>query len=130
MADSPFIVGAEVAIVSRSNWTSDVTYRKARIANVYKNGNFLIEGSPQQWKPGNGKAYRTGERGYIYDHIEPLSHQLEEEVRKTRLRQSFFRERDRIAKAKPKDDLSVDLIARLKALADDLSPQDEGVRAP
>jgi len=73
MTQSPFVVGAEVVVVS-GNWGRHLS-PKRKIAKVYKNGNFLLEGSDRQYKPrafSNGVpvAHRAGKHNYYGDHVE------------------------------------------------------------
>ena len=67
-----FEVGDEVVFVS-THWGRRLGLRK-KVAKVYKNGNFLLEGSPdKQWRPNSwkGSASRAGQRNYhIHEHLE------------------------------------------------------------
>lgn len=49
MADSPFISGARVAV---TDYHGDGA-REDFVEKAYKNGNFTLRGSKQQWKPWN-----------------------------------------------------------------------------
>lgn len=60
--ESPFKVGTEVYKVRRSNWAETGIYQSATVAKVYKNGNFTLEGSNQQWKP--SQTYHDGGRSW------------------------------------------------------------------
>lgn len=66
MSECPFVVGAEVAIVTTSNWSGDVSLRYATVAKVYKTGHIVLAGDAQRWKTQNGRdgwrAYQTGAR--------------------------------------------------------------------
>src|SRR5882672_11996887 len=70
-ADSPFKPGARVAIQKRHG----EGYTEAFVEKSYKNGNFTLKGSIQQWKPSAPwgtqpwRAHRTGrdiwDRSYL-----------------------------------------------------------------
>jgi len=49
--DSPFQVGTEVAIQIQGGWRAPYSFKFGRVAKVHKSGNFVLEGSPQQWRP-------------------------------------------------------------------------------
>lgn len=55
----PFQPGVKVAVVSRARFGDSVSFREAVVAKIYKNGNFCLEGSAQQWCP---------ERAYLGNH--------------------------------------------------------------
>ena len=52
-------VGAELIEV-RSGWHGAVYGPTQKIAKVYKNGNFVVEGDDQQWRPWSDRAVKTG----------------------------------------------------------------------
>lgn len=56
------VVGAEVIERTSSSWRPTFSYGSVKkIAKVYKSGNFVVEGSTQQWDPRYGThANRTG----------------------------------------------------------------------
>ena len=56
----------EEVFLERSHGWSDTEYVRARIAKVYKSGNFVLEGSTQQYRPDRMKlhAYATGDARY------------------------------------------------------------------
>jgi hypothetical protein len=54
---SPFIPGARVAIVQNNGFNIPTGYRLGIIAKVHKTGNFVLEGSTQQWKPYRPSGY-------------------------------------------------------------------------
>jgi hypothetical protein len=66
MKDVPWaVVGAELIERFYSSWSPTLTYGAVKkIDKVYKNGNFIVEGSAQQWAPVNSHASRTGRDGY------------------------------------------------------------------
>jgi hypothetical protein len=47
MSESPFVPGARVAVSQR--YSDEIT--ESFVEKVYKNGNFTLRGSKQQWKP-------------------------------------------------------------------------------
>ena len=51
MAESPFQPGTEVAIQVQGGWRAPYSFKFGRVAKVHKSGNFVLEGSPQQWRP-------------------------------------------------------------------------------
>jgi hypothetical protein len=61
----PFVPNARVAIISNSD-----EVKEARVGKLYKSGNFVLEGSTQQYRPYKGRydkwwrARPTGEFGY------------------------------------------------------------------
>lgn len=69
MSESPFIAGAQVAVYSVRSWGLPIPVKKV-VAKVHKNGNFVLEGTPEQWKPGKSwgrdrwQASRTGQSSY------------------------------------------------------------------
>jgi len=67
MNESPFQPGAEVAIQIQGGWRAPHSFRLGRVAKVHKNGNFVLEGSPQQWRPYAPSSYEpfwhAGARG-------------------------------------------------------------------
>jgi hypothetical protein len=69
MSDSPFIVGARVAMRSHDG----EIWREHFVEKVYKNGNFTLRGDKQQWRAicarwGDDNvswdAWRTGDHGH------------------------------------------------------------------
>lgn len=58
----PFKPGTRVAINNERYGRCDPDYSEAFVEKVYKNGNFTLRGSPQQWKPWgrDGSAHETG----------------------------------------------------------------------
>lgn len=77
---SPFVVGAIVAVRSGGYYRDD--WRKGVIAKVHKNGNFVLDDGPQQYRPwGNFKgASATGTSRYK-NTIEPCGPEIEEELK-------------------------------------------------
>lgn len=60
-----FEIGTEVAIFSDDGWHRNGRVEIKRIAKYHKNGNFVVEGSSQQWRPSTGNyAIRTGSSFY------------------------------------------------------------------
>ena len=57
------VIGAEVMEVSRG-MGSPIFGRPRKIGKVHKNGNFTLEGSPQQYSPRVDYAYKTGALGH------------------------------------------------------------------
>lgn len=51
-----------------------------KISKVYKTGNFLLEGSPDQWRPASDRAYRTGGYRYGGSCIYPLNEETRREM--------------------------------------------------
>ena len=51
MSESPFIPGAKVAIIVNNGFEMPISYRAGIVAKVHKNGNFVLEGNLQQWRP-------------------------------------------------------------------------------
>lgn len=47
-----FEVGDRVAVCNHSSWGPS-TYRESRVAKLYASGNFVLEGSKQQYRPGS-----------------------------------------------------------------------------
>jgi hypothetical protein len=101
--DHPFQPGVEVAIVSRS-FNGDVSYRKAVVAKVHKNGNFTLEG-------GEGRQYRPWSTAWINPRqwvgrptganrssagIELLTDELQEQAEATQRRHEFRKLVDRL----------------------------------
>lgn len=60
-----FVVGARVAIRRRSGF-SGYDYKEGFVGKVYKNGNFVLRGDTQQWRPSySGKlARKTGDSSW------------------------------------------------------------------
>lgn len=48
---TPFVQGAKVAIVVQNGWRIPVSFKAGVVAKVFKNGNFTLDGSAQQWRP-------------------------------------------------------------------------------
>ena len=62
MAD--WVVGAEV-VERSSSWGPVWRYGAVRkIGKVHKNGNFVLEGESQQWRPLSDYAVKTSDRGF------------------------------------------------------------------
>lgn len=59
MPDSPFQPGVEVAIQVQGGWRAPHSFKRGRVAKVHKNGNFVLEGSPQQWRPYAPSSYEN-----------------------------------------------------------------------
>jgi hypothetical protein len=74
---NPFVVGAEVVTVN-THWHRRLGNRR-KIAKVYKNGNFILEGDEQkrQWTPRGWRdhwtAHRAGGGYYRSEHLEVWS---------------------------------------------------------
>lgn len=65
--NTPFVVGVEVAIFTDEGWSSTEHVTVTKVAKVYANGNFIVEGDEQrqQWRQwGEGRAIRTGNHHY------------------------------------------------------------------
>lgn len=89
----PFQIGVEVALVTR-NYTG-VSYSIHKVAKVHKSGRFCLEGSPQQYRPENGRwggegwsATATGSHS-SYSKIELITDKLREEAASTKRRSKF-----------------------------------------
>ncbi len=85
MTEHPFKVGVEVAIVSRSRWNKSVSIIPVKVGKINKNGNFVLEGSQQQYRPGKGfdgewQAFKTGGSRYDGVRIELITPDLLAEV--------------------------------------------------
>ncbi len=87
MTDHPFQPGEEVAVVSRGRWDSSVAITRVKVAKVYKNGNFIVEGSSQQYRPRpDGKSAReTGAGSYSRPSVEKITPGLLAQVAQTEL---------------------------------------------
>lgn len=59
MPDSPFQPGVEVAIQVQGGWRAPHSFKRGRVAKVHKNGNFVLEDSPQQWRPYAPSSYEN-----------------------------------------------------------------------
>jgi hypothetical protein len=59
MTDNPFKPGAQVAIQMQGGWRAPHSFKLGRVAKVHKNGNFTLEGSPQQWRPYAPSSYEN-----------------------------------------------------------------------
>jgi hypothetical protein len=62
MQENPFKPGVRVAVFDRH---AD-TYYENFVDKVYKNGNFTLKGSTQQWRPHNGRRWAT-ETGNVWN---------------------------------------------------------------
>ena len=52
-----------------------------RIGKVYKNGNFVLEGSSDQWRPwSGGSAQRTGEQGWNRSAVRLVTDEVRQEM--------------------------------------------------
>lgn len=93
--DHPFQPGVEVAIVTRNyNGTS---YSLSKVAKVYKNGNFVLEGNNQQYRASRGwldserwEATATGSSYGAHARVELVTDKLREEVTAT-IRKNHFK---------------------------------------
>lgn len=64
------VVGADVFVVS--GYYPRFQYAPAKIAKVHKNGNLVLEGNPQQYKPFERYAIATGS-GWHKNTVEPAT---------------------------------------------------------
>jgi hypothetical protein len=106
--------GVEVMEV-RSGWETGYG-RIQKIAKVYANGNFLVEGSPQQWRPwGDWTARKTGEHGWHFAYLHLVTPKLLAERDRARLvakaRQTIRAELDRLTAIKHEDGLIAEAAA-------------------
>jgi hypothetical protein len=96
--EHPFQAGLEVALVFRSSYGDRVRFEIKKVAKVLKNGNFRLEGSPQQyrancstWSSGAVWTARpTGPSSYQQvSRIELLTDKLREEAAASTRREKF-----------------------------------------
>jgi hypothetical protein len=120
---TPFVPGAEVALVSRSSWTNDTSYKKVIVEKVYASGNFVLKGSRQQYKPifhrGEWEAYSTA-RDSRCDCVEMIRPELDEQVAATAARNAFVKLQRLIERAKAPNHPSAELLALMRSLVDAL----------
>lgn len=65
----PFQAGVTVALLT-SGWGKPRPVKRV-VAKVHKNGNFILEGNPEQWKPyGTDWAVRTGRNTWDRDSLQ------------------------------------------------------------
>ena len=69
-------------MVMRRSGFGRSTYGEVRmITKVYKNGNFILEGSTQQWRPWGTSASKTGQADrWSRDSCVPYTDEIREEV--------------------------------------------------
>ena len=78
MSKSWAVPGTEV--IERFSSIHGVRYGAVRkIGKVYKNGNFLLENSADQWRPHNDSAWRAG-NGHSSHVLVPLTEETRQEV--------------------------------------------------
>ena len=120
-----FIPGARVAI--RDGHRDEASYREGRVAKVYKNGNFILEGdaSKQQWSPSYSmdrpSAYKTGRdawsRGYLYLWTAEMDAEIREAISRRKLKDRWLKSRERLERL-PLDDLSAPLLDAIESALD------------
>ncbi|MCA6108169.1 hypothetical protein [Bradyrhizobium cenepequi] len=128
--DSPFLPGTRVAIrVSGSRWSHiPDTFTEGFVEKSYKNGNFVLRGSSQQYRPhspgGMTKhwtAYQTGEGSYFRGEVRVWDDAAEEEIAQQKARYALYKrfsESQEIIKAtRWDDDINPDIVAKLEAAA-------------
>jgi hypothetical protein len=83
----PFQPGQEVAVVSKGRFGPDASYRFTKVAKVYKNGNFVLEGSPQQYRASRSfyeekSEWSGSSTGEVWDYVSVrlITDKLREEV--------------------------------------------------
>jgi hypothetical protein len=89
--ESPFQPGIVAAKVHRDSFSAYASFKKVTIAKVYKNGNFVLVGSPQQYRPSRhwDKWVGVQVNGYSGDRIEILTDELREEAAQSERRREF-----------------------------------------
>jgi hypothetical protein len=102
VSGSVFTPGVVVAIVSNSGWGVPRP-RKSKIEKTYKNGNFTLEGSPQQWRPFTGWASKTGGSAYSGEKCEIWAEKHDEMLVLAALHSRWNAAHDVIVKARSKD---------------------------
>jgi hypothetical protein len=107
--EHPFQAGLEVASVHRPTYSDRVSIEVKKVAKVLKNGNFQLEGSPQQyrascitWSSGaEWTAHATGSSFYRQDlHIELLTDKLREESAASTRREKFRKLVEKLSRAR------------------------------
>lgn len=90
---SQWIEGAEV-IERTSTWGPTYRYgHPTRIAKVYKNGNFVLDGSSQQWSPRSDYASKTGEQrsyGSSFNSLVLLTSEIREDIARSAAYEAAF----------------------------------------
>lgn len=74
-----WIVGAEVVERSFGYGATRFGLRK-KIGKVYANGNFVLEGEKQQWRPWAGTASKTGDRQWVRVSLALVTPEIEDEI--------------------------------------------------
>lgn len=101
--------GAVVVMTSTGGWS--VRYgEERRIEKVFKNGNFTLEGSKDQYSPeSRGVAYRAGSGRYRSDHCELLTEEVKANIAVARelrdARIEIRNEIDRLSALRADDDI-------------------------
>lgn len=94
MNESPFKSGARVAIYGRYSRNE---VHESFVDKVYKNGNFTLRGSPQQWRPSGltfGRWY-ANETGSEWTHVhlilwdEAADAEIKEKIVEAKLKQRW-----------------------------------------
>lgn len=96
----PFQPGIAVAVISGS-WGVPRPVKRV-VAKVYKNGNFVLEGFDQQWRPGfsAGTARQAGDQGWRGNSLEVWSDKHDEMQARAARHDQWRDAVDKIAKAK------------------------------
>jgi hypothetical protein len=112
-------VGAEVVPVRRGFGRSQYD-KPERIAKVYKNGNFVLEGHTEQWRPRGDIASRAGDKSWTSSSCCPLTDELRAEIvheSKVRAAQKLISdEAERLAKLSRSTFADVELLAEAERI--------------
>lgn len=109
----PFQPGTRVAIRTSRYGNGEPSYREAFVDRVYKNGRFLLRGSPQQWKASHSymrdqwQADRTGESRWDRDSVILWDEKNGAEIEAARAREKLWNRarkiQDRVERWKRED---------------------------
>ncbi len=130
--DSPFIPGAKVALVSQAGgWHSPQIFIEGTVAKTHKNGNFVLEGSPQQWRPYAPSSYenfwRAGATGNSSRILRIWDETTSEEIERKNARAACFTRfknaQSIIERAVFCDAITDEIASKLTEVAADISPK-------
>jgi hypothetical protein len=124
---SPFVAGATVALVFRYSFDGGVLYREATIKKVYANGNFVLKGSRQQYRPqkcyGEWRAFETS-NSYGSECVEPITESLKCEVAASLARDEYRRLHTLLCgKRLPPHKPSEDMLRAMRELIDKIESE-------
>jgi len=126
----PFQPGVEVALVTYPRWGGYPTFTRATVAKVRKDGRFILDNGPQQYRPYHNTFYidkwegkPTGDNIYAAT-VEIITQKLLDEVNAGKRKRAFQNAVEKLSRLRDKD-VTAEQLAIVEAIVAQLYDKKE-----